>query len=149
MDYHLAVSKIYTNTDYNKACFNFTEEEAREKKLWRDVRPMPSLSELEAALVEASKDLSITNLWDDTVSEIYIQMRAVFGTGSDAAVIADVVTFEAMAKRPGNYVGVSGLIDEAAVLAYAEGKLAEADAYAVFRLNKLAKFKSDKIKALA
>ena len=94
MDYHLAVSKIYTNTDYNKACFNFTEEEAREKKLWRDVRPMPSLSELEAALVEASKDLSITNLWDDTVSEIYIQMRAVFGTGSDAAVIADVVTFE-------------------------------------------------------
>ena len=50
MDYRLAVSKIYSDIGINPECFNFTEEEARVKKLWRDERPMPTREELQAAL---------------------------------------------------------------------------------------------------
>jgi hypothetical protein len=49
-----------------------------------------------------------------------------------------------MAKRPVNYVGNLGLVDEAAVTAYANAKIAEADAYAVFRLSRIAQFQSEK-----
>lgn len=47
MDYILLVPKIYENPDFNPACFNFSEEEAREKKLWRDSRPMPTSEQMQ------------------------------------------------------------------------------------------------------
>lgn len=53
MDYYGIVAKIYTDgADFNPACFNFTEKVAREKKLWRDPRPMPTQEELQAVLAE-------------------------------------------------------------------------------------------------
>jgi len=49
MDINTVVGKLLPSADFNPACFEFTEEEAREKKLWRDERPMPTLSELNEA----------------------------------------------------------------------------------------------------
>lgn len=49
MDKAIALSKIYKEITYNPACFNFSEEEARAKKLWRDPRPMPTEEDLQAA----------------------------------------------------------------------------------------------------
>ena len=56
MDYILAVSKIYEQANFNPACFNFTEKKAREKKLWRDERPMPTKKQLKEASVEVEKE---------------------------------------------------------------------------------------------
>ena len=53
MDYVLAVSKIYPEgVNYNPACFDFSEEEARERKLWRDDKAMPSIAECKKVLTE-------------------------------------------------------------------------------------------------
>ena len=64
MDYYLAVSKIYEGADFNPACFNFTEEIAREKKLWRDARPMPTPGQITAAMDEASAELAAVEYKD-------------------------------------------------------------------------------------
>lgn len=50
----IAVGELYKNpsADYNPACFEFSEEEARAKRLWRDDRPMPTEEEAEAAYAE-------------------------------------------------------------------------------------------------
>ena len=50
MDKRKAVDLIYPGVEYNPACFEFSEAEARAKKLWRDARPMPTDAELQAAL---------------------------------------------------------------------------------------------------
>jgi len=57
MDKILAVFKICGPVQYNPACFDFSEEEAREKKLWTDPKPMPTQKELEAAWKEVQKEL--------------------------------------------------------------------------------------------
>ena len=48
MDRRMALYRLIPDADYNPACFDFTEQEARDKKLWRDPRPMPSNAELQA-----------------------------------------------------------------------------------------------------
>lgn len=58
MNYGLALNKIYPGIGFNQACFNFTEEESREKGLWTDSRPMPTTQELEDALVKAEKEMA-------------------------------------------------------------------------------------------
>lgn len=50
MNYQLAVPLIYPDAEFNPACFDFTEEEARKKKLWRDARPMPTSEEMTVVL---------------------------------------------------------------------------------------------------
>lgn len=144
MDYQLAVSKIYPDARYNQACFNFSESEARVKKLWRDERPMPTQEELEAALAIADKERLIEVKYNEMVSDIYTEMFNVFGTRNDISAQATASTYEAMLKRPEAYAGMAGLVDQAAVTAYATTKVAEADAYGVFRLNRIAQFQTEK-----
>ena len=148
MDVRLAVSKIYPDADYNPACFNFTEAEARAKKLWRDARAMPTQAELDAADVEANKDVQVTALYDAMVAEVYDQMELVTGTRNDVSVSANAATFEAMQARPANYLGVNGLTTEAEVTSYAATQLDALDAFAVYRLHRLAQFQSDRAAVL-
>ena len=56
MDVGFATTLIYQDADFNPACFDFNEEEARAKKLWRDERPMPSMDELKSALDNFKKE---------------------------------------------------------------------------------------------
>lgn len=54
MSIQKSVYEIYGEVDYNPSCFDFTEQEARDKKLWRDNRAMPTQQELDDANVIVS-----------------------------------------------------------------------------------------------
>lgn len=56
MDLRLAIEETTPGADYNPAAFDFSENEARAKKLWRDPRPMPTQKELEDAWKLIEKD---------------------------------------------------------------------------------------------
>lgn len=90
------------------------------------------------------KEEQVKVKYDEMVKDVYDEMLKVFGTSNDVSAQATASTYEAMAKRPANYVGQLGLVDEAAVLAYANVEIAKADTYAVFRLNRIAQFNSEK-----
>ena len=101
------------------------------------------------ALVDAeesneAKAAQVTELYNAMVDDVYAEMKNVFGTDNDVSAQATASTYEAMLKRPASYVGMAGLVDEAAVTAYATTKVAEADAYGVFRLNRIAQFQTEK-----
>lgn len=51
MDYYGLIEMIAPQADFNPACFDFSEDEAREKLLWRDPRPMPTPAQLADAQV--------------------------------------------------------------------------------------------------
>lgn len=93
---------------------------------------------------EDKKGMAIVELYNEMVKDIYAEMLAVFGTDNDVSAQAFASTYEAMAKRPANYVGELGLIDEAAVLAYANAEIAKADAYAIYRMNRILQFQTAK-----
>ena len=106
----------------------------------------PTQQEIDDALLLVEKDDQIAELYKTMVDEIYTEMKNVFGTRNDASAAAFASTWEAMLQRPANYVDTElNLADEAAVTAYAEGKLAQADAYALYRLKRIEKFNADKL----
>jgi len=146
MNYNVLVSKIYEGqeVDFNPACFNFTEEVARAKKLWRDDKLMPTQEQLDAVQVTIQKEVDTQALYDAMVVDVYNKMYEVFGTRNDVSAQATASTYEAMVKRPASYVGELGLVDEAAVLSYASTKIAEADAYAIYRLNRIVQFQTER-----
>ena len=69
MNYQAAILKIYPDADFNPACFNFTEEEAREKKLWRDARAMPTTEEITDALVLVEEEKTASQYKSDRALE--------------------------------------------------------------------------------
>lgn len=145
MDKGIALSKIYNNVEYNPACFNFSEEEARAKKLWRDERPMPTLEQLQEAYREAEKEQLVSEKYNLMVQDVYEGMEAVFGTKNDVSAAAFAATWEAMLKRPNNYIDESmGFINEEAVVAYATEKLNASDAYGLLRLKRIAQYQAQK-----
>jgi len=96
---------------------------------------------------DPTKDLErqVTGKYQEMVADVYAQMLIVFGTKNDVSASAFAATWEAMKKRPTNYVDVDlGLVDEAAVTAFAGSKLSASDAYGVFRLKRIAQYQSEK-----
>lgn len=89
-------------------------------------------------------DNTKTGLYLKMVEDVYTAMELVFGTRNDMSASAFAATWEAMVKRPANYVDAAlGFTDEASVLAYANAKITLADAYAVQRLKIIGKFQQD------
>lgn len=60
-EYSLAVSQLRPGASFNPACFEFEEQEARSRKLWRDTRSMPTLAEVDAVLNEYHKQCEKIN----------------------------------------------------------------------------------------
>lgn len=88
---------------------------------------------------------AVTVKYKEMVTDVYAEMATVFGTTNDVSASASAATFEAMKKRPANYVDVDlGLADEAAVTAYADSKLAASDAYGVFRMKRIGQYQAEK-----
>jgi len=91
------------------------------------------------------KATQLETLYNDLIQDIYGQLFQVFGTTNDASAAAFVSTYEAMSKRPANYIDPElGLPDEASVTTYANEKLAAADAYGIYRLKRLNQYKIEK-----
>lgn len=44
---YIILKELGAEVEYNPACFNFTEEEARAKNLWRAELPMPTKEQLQ------------------------------------------------------------------------------------------------------
>lgn len=78
MDKNLALSKIYPDAEYNPACFDYSEEEARSKNLWRDARPMPTQAEMEAAYANC-----LDIIEKDRVKSIFSGIRKLWQSMSD------------------------------------------------------------------
>lgn len=102
------------------------------------------MAQIEAKDAELAGAEAIMVAYESMVKDVYDEMENVFGTRNDVSAQATASTYEAMLKRPAAYVGMAGLVDEAAVTAYATTKVAEADAYGVFRLNRIAQFQTEK-----
>lgn len=100
---------------------------------------------LEAAKMAASKAIELQVLYDEMVADVYDKMEILFGTRNDVSAAATASTWEAMEKRPANYVNMTPqLTSEALVVAYATAQLNLADAYAKWRLGRLAQFNAAK-----
>ena len=97
------------------------------------------------SIIEDTAPQQIKEKYGEMLADVYAGMLATFGTTSDISATAYAATWEAMLSRPANYVDIDlGLVDEAAVLAYATAKLNEADAYGVSRLKRIAQFTAEK-----
>jgi hypothetical protein len=103
---------------------------------------MASIESMDNSL---SKLPLIQETYDAMVKEVYDEMYNVFGTRNDASAAAFASTYEAMLKRPENYIDIGlGLFDAAAVTAYAAPRAASSDAYGVFRLKRIAQYQAEK-----
>lgn len=97
----------------------------------------------ELVLIEGAE--TIQDIYKKMVEDIYAEMFTVFGTSNDVSAAAFAATWEAMKKRPSNYVDNDlGLVDEDAVTAYADDKISASDAYAVYRLKRIAQYQAEK-----
>ena len=86
----------------------------------------------------------LATLKSNMVKDVYDQMEVVFGTTSDASASAFAQTWLRMQAIPSNFLEVLGVATDAEVLAYADVKVAEADGYAVYRLQRIATYETNK-----
>ena len=101
-------------------------------------------------IVEDTAPKQVKAAYDLMVKDVYAEMKSVFGTDNDVSASAFASTYEAMLKRPLSYVDPElGLIDEAAVTAYATAKIASSDAYGIFRLKRINQYTAEKTAILA
>lgn len=95
-----------------------------------------------------SKEEAIKVAYDTMNQEVYAEMAAVFGTTNPESATAYNETWKLMKTIPAEFVGTD-FVDEAAVIAYADLKLAAVLAYAKFRMNKIKTFQLAKAAILA
>jgi len=103
------------------------------------------MQQIEAKDIEISKREKIKVIYDEMVKDVYDEMEKVFGTRNDVSVTAFAATYEAMLKRPENYIDNElGLNDASAVTAFAQSKISSSDAYGVYRLKRIAHYEAEK-----
>lgn len=94
---------------------------------------------------ENFKKKEASRLFENLEKEIYDEMYKVFGTRQDQSAIAYAATWEAMIKRPSNYIDESlGFLTENDVTNFANAKIALADQYGIFRMKKIKQFELDR-----
>ncbi len=99
------------------------------------------ITQLEQAQALIEKESQVSDLHSQMTEDIYGKMELLFQTKNDVSVSATVATWEAMLKRPENYISEElQLSDVNAVVAYATDKLAQADQYGVFRFVRIQQF---------
>jgi hypothetical protein len=110
---------------------------------------LKSVESYEIEKAKVLKEREVNSLYEAMVKDVYDEMEVVFGTRNDVSAAATASTYEAMVKRPDNYVGaLPGLDTKEAVLFFANEKLKNADKYGVSRMKRIAKFNADKAAVL-
>lgn len=83
-------------------------------------------------------------LYDQMNADVLNQMAAVFGTLNTASAAAFKDTWQLMLDKPSLFAGKLGFTDNASVTTFATAKMASAEAYAVYRMERIAQFQADK-----
>ena len=97
------------------------------------------------SIIEDDKPKRVVDLYNAMSEEVLAGMSSTFGTDKTESASAFVSTWEAMTKRPANYIDASlGLDTEETVMAYATTRLTAVDAYGLYRLQLISKYKVDK-----
>ena len=100
--------------------------------------------QLDEQLVQAKalmiKEKQISDLKDQLNIVVLNQMAVVFGTNNPDSASANLETWKRMKELPSIFVGKLGFTTEEEILAYANQKLAIADEYAIFRMEKILEF---------
>lgn len=92
----------------------------------------------ELSIIEDEKPKLVKQAYQAMTKDVFDEMERVFNTKSAESASAFASTYEAMLKRPANYIDVDlGLTTEEEVVVYATVKLNEADAYGVYRLKRI------------
>jgi hypothetical protein len=73
-------------------------------------------------------------------TEVYTEMARIYETTNPDSATAYHETWKLMVEYPEDYLVVTGMPDEASVIAFASAKLAEVKAYAVWRIQKINEF---------
>jgi len=95
--------------------------------------------------VGLEKEATIAGLYETMYDNVLEGMKSTFGTTRPETAAANAATWEAMIKRPANYIDADlGLLTVEDVTVYATSKLAAADAYGVYRLKLMAGFVAGK-----
>lgn len=97
--------------------------------------------------IQESNDFSqeIEVLYNQMLNDIYDEVENVFGTRSDVTASANVSTYEAMIKRPGNFIDETlGLTTEQEVLNFANDKMSLIDSFGIFRLKRIKQFETER-----
>jgi len=98
------------------------------------------VAEMEAA---ASKEAQVKAAYDSMNADIYAEMATVFGTTNPESATAYNETYKLMKESPADFIGAD-FADEAAVIAFADAKLATIKAYAIYRLNRIKQFQTER-----
>jgi hypothetical protein len=95
--------------------------------------------------VGTDKEKLISGKYKEMYNAVLDGMLSTFGTSKTETATANAATWEAMLKRPANYIDIDlGFIDEDSVIAYATSKLNAADAYGIYRIKLMEQFKVDR-----
>jgi hypothetical protein len=132
-----ANNDIPRGTKIDQEFFHVEGVETKHPKLIQD-------EEGNFSVIEDDKPKRKKNKQKKMRKDVYAGMESTFGFDSDITVMAQSMTWEAMVKRPANYISAAlGLNTEAEVAAYATSKLNSADAYAVYRLELMKSYQDD------
>lgn len=101
-------------------------------------------AELVAYKQKVIKDAKISELYENMNNEVLAEMAKVFGTSNPNSASAYLDTWKLMVEKPQLFVGKLGLTDEASIISYAQSKIAVAEQYAIFRLERISKFQFDR-----
>lgn len=115
-----------------------------------------------AAAVAAEKQAQVTAAYNHMNDDVYGQMEAVFGTKKSDSATAFEATFRLMVQKPELFSGKGLSADKAVgdftvgqeldtdqkVVDYATARIAEIEAYAVYRMNRIKQFYTERAQIL-
>lgn len=90
------------------------------------------------------KTKEVDELYRIMNDEVYEKMAVVFGTKNSESASANQATWTSMIQTPEKFIGSLGFTSKEDVLAYATPKYDSACAYAIWRTQRIDKFRSDR-----
>lgn len=125
---------------------------------------LSSSAEKVAAIRTAAKNAQVSEAYQRMDKDVFDKMEVVFGTRRSDSATAFSQTWELMRSKPDLFAGVAGVVADKAVgglqrgqpltttqqvLNFANGRIAEAEAYAVWRLQRIVQYQMERAQILA
>jgi hypothetical protein len=130
MDYYAIVKNLLgEGVTFNPSCFDYSEEEAREKKLWTSNLSMPTKKDIEKADKEIKREGAKGKASLEKEKEIKEKLKKDLSSSNGMHLILnDIQMWEAMVSRPASFVAMDvGFSKDKEVVDYASQKIAKVD----------------------